>query len=281
MQDTIVTIYYLCDQVLEALGHQDDGQCRLSSAEVMTVPLVATLYHGGNHALTRRFLHGHGYFKHTLSPSRFGRRLAAVPQAAWEMIMGLLGQVFKENNTSGDYAIDSMPVAACSNARIERCRLFPEKAFPKMRGYCASKKRYFYGFKVHLLVTRHGERVEFVEFVLTDGALHDLEGLKLLPLDLPHGSTLFADKAYWDSREEELLKQAGGIRFVPLRRSNAREPLPQCLVFLAQSVRQQVETAFGQINNRLPNTIRAVSPTGFVLKLQAAVLAYAFACFVK
>jgi hypothetical protein len=50
---------------------------------------------------------------------------------------------------------------------------------------------------------------------------------------------------------------------------------------LAQTVRQQVETAFSQINNRLPSTIRAVSPTGFVLKLQAAVLAYAFACFMK
>jgi hypothetical protein len=278
MQDTIVTIYYLCDQVLEALGHQDDGQCRLSSAEVMTVPIVAALYHGGNHALTRRFLHSHGYFKHTLSPSRFGRRLSAVPQAAWEMIMALLGQVFKAHNTGGDYAIDSMPVAACSNARISRGRLFPEKSCPKMRGYCASKKRYFFGFKVHLLVTRAGEPVEFV---LTDGALHDLDGLKLLPLDLPPGSTLYADKAYWDSREEEELKQAGDIRFVPLRRRNAREPLPQCLVFLAQTVRQQVETAFSQINNRLPSTIRAVSPTGFVLKLQAAVLAYAFACFMK
>jgi len=174
MQDTIVTIYYLCDQVLEALGHQDDGQCRLSSAEVMTVPLVAALYHGGNHALTRRFLHGHGYFKHTLSPSRFCRRLAAVPQAAWEMVMALLGQVFKKHNQSGDYAVDSMPVASCANARIKRARLFPEKTCPRMRGYCASKKRYFYGFKVHLLVTRHGEPVEFV---LTDGALHDLEGL--------------------------------------------------------------------------------------------------------
>ncbi len=135
MQDTIVTIYYLCDQVLEALGHQD-GQCRLSRAEAMTVPVVA-LHHGGNQALTRRFLHGHGYFRHALSASRFDRRMAAVPQAAWEMVMALLRQVFKANNPSGDYIIGSMPVAACCNACIRRCRLFPEKITP----ICAATAR--------------------------------------------------------------------------------------------------------------------------------------------
>ncbi len=37
MQDTIVTFYCICDDLLKALDHQDDGQTRYSSAEVMTV----------------------------------------------------------------------------------------------------------------------------------------------------------------------------------------------------------------------------------------------------
>jgi hypothetical protein len=51
----------VCAEVLEAQGHLEEPQRHFNDAEVMTVPLVAALYHGGNHALTRRFLHQHGY----------------------------------------------------------------------------------------------------------------------------------------------------------------------------------------------------------------------------
>jgi hypothetical protein len=34
MDDTIITIYCLCEEFLEAIGHRDDPQVRLSTAEV-------------------------------------------------------------------------------------------------------------------------------------------------------------------------------------------------------------------------------------------------------
>ena len=48
MEDTIVTIYCLCDDFLKAIDHRDDPQIHPSSAEVMTVPLVAAALFGGN-----------------------------------------------------------------------------------------------------------------------------------------------------------------------------------------------------------------------------------------
>jgi hypothetical protein len=278
MQDTITTIYCVCDEVLQALGHQDDPQSRMSQAEIMLVPLVAALYHGSNHALTRRFLQSHGYIKVVLCPSRFCRRLRCVPEAAWQMVFSVLSQFFIQTNTSGDYAVDSMPVLVCQNVRINRCRLFPRSKHESLRGYQASKKRYFYGFKIHLLVTREGAPVEFF---VSEGSLHDLEGLRHLNLDLPPDSTLYADKAYWDAKETELLQDAAGIRLIALRRANAKVPLPPCLIFLCQSIRQSAETAFGQITQATPNKIHAISPQGFLLKLNALVIAYAFACFTQ
>jgi hypothetical protein len=275
MQDTITTIYCVCDEVLQVLGQRQDHQSRMSHAEVMLVPLVAALYHGSNHALTRRFLLSHGYCKAMVCPSRFCRRLRAIPQTAWQMVFALLSQLFIQANRSGDYAVDSMPVLVCQNARINRCRLFPVEEHPHLRGYQASKKRYFYGFKVHLVVTREGAPVEFF---ISEGSLHDLEGLRRLPLDLPPHSTLYGDKAYADAKEQELLQEAAGIRLVALKRSNAREPLPPCLVFLCQTIRQQAETAFGQITQAAPAKLHAVSPHGFLLKLNVLVIAYAFAC---
>jgi hypothetical protein len=189
------------------------------------------------------------------------------------MVFALFSQVFKAHNSGGVYAVDSYPIAVCANCRINRCALFPVQEHRALRGYQASKKNYFYGFKVHLLVTAKGEPIEFF---LSEGSLHDLEGLRRLPLDLPAGSTLYGDKAYKDQHEEWLLQDAAEVRFLPLTRRNAKKPLPPCLVYLAHIGRQQVETAFSLIDRQLPKHIHAVSPQGFLLKLQAAVIAYAF-----
>ena len=41
MQEKIITIYCLCADFLAAYGYQDDAQAQMSTAEVMTVALVA------------------------------------------------------------------------------------------------------------------------------------------------------------------------------------------------------------------------------------------------
>ncbi len=61
MDDTITTIYYLCDEFLKAIRHRDDSQAHLSTAEVITVPLVAATFFGANIEKTRSFLKEYGY----------------------------------------------------------------------------------------------------------------------------------------------------------------------------------------------------------------------------
>ena len=71
MDDTITTIYYcLCDDFLNAVHHRDDPQVGLSTAEVMTIPLVAAAFFGGNIDKTRLFLNEYGYVPKTISKSR-------------------------------------------------------------------------------------------------------------------------------------------------------------------------------------------------------------------
>lgn len=126
---------------------------------------------------------------------------------------------------------------------------------------------------MHLIVTRQGGPVEFF---VSPGSMHDLEGLRHMNLDLPEGSTLWGDKAYQSQDEAQFLQDAGRLRLIALRRSNSREPLPPCLVFLCQTIRQTVETAFGEITKCAPAHFHATSPQGFFLKIQLAMLAYAF-----
>ena len=68
--------------------------------------------------------------------------------------------------------VDSLPVPVCDNIRISRCRLYQDEAY---RGYIASKRRYFYGLRVHVLITAQGMPVEFT---LTPGAVADLTAFK-------------------------------------------------------------------------------------------------------
>lgn len=272
MQDTIVTIYYLCDDVLRALGHQDDPQTKLSSAEVMTVPLVAAAFYGGKIEWARRFLIEHGYFSCPLSQSRLNRRLHALPTWVWQTLLDVLATVFKKHNPGDHFVIDSLPVPACDNIRIRRCKLFQGE---EHRGYTASKRRYFFGLKVHLVVTGGGCPIEFV---LTPGSSADVSTLKELELDLPEGATLHGDRAYTDYQEEDLLQEAGQVTLRAQRKKNSKRPLPLCLEFLGKPIRQRVETTFSQITSHFPKHINAVTPQGFVLKLTCFLLTFAIDC---
>ena len=275
MQDTITTMFCLCDDFLKANGYCDDKQCRLSTSEVMLVPLVACTYFGGNLALTRRFLFCHGYFKHDLSASRFCRRLHTIPKALWRNLFRVLGEVFMRCNANSGYVVDSLPIPVCDNIRIQSCKLLAGPDKESYRGRIASKRRFFFGLKVHLLVTGQGAPVEFV---LTPGSCSDIRAFKQFDLDLPVGSRIHADRAYNDYGEEDLLLEAAGIVLQPQRKKNSKRPLPLCQEFLFKPVRQQVEIAFSQITNLFPRHIHAVTPDGFVLKVVCFLLAYSLRC---
>ncbi len=58
--------------------------------------------------------------------------------------------------------VDSFPVAVCQNNKIFRCKLFTKKCF---HGYTVSKKSYFWGIKVHMLVADEGIPIQFL-FIL-------------------------------------------------------------------------------------------------------------------
>jgi len=60
MNDTITTIYYPCDEFSKTIRHKDDPQVRLSTAEVMTIPLVAATFFGANLDKARLFRKEYG-----------------------------------------------------------------------------------------------------------------------------------------------------------------------------------------------------------------------------
>ncbi len=295
----IITIYCLCDDFLQAWGHKDAPQAKMTTAQVMTVALVAaTLFHG-NHERSRCFLQEHGYIPAMLSKGNLNRRLHDVPEALWQALFALLAQVHQQMTKTQeqmtktqeqmtktqeqmtktqeqmtktqDYAVDSLPVPVCDNIRIQRCRLYPRrKVGDAFRGYIASKRRFFYGLRMHLVMTTSGLPVEVM---LAPGAEADISAFRRLPLALPPQAHIFADAGYLDQHEQSLLAEAN-LHLIAQRRSNSRTPLPAWIRYIVKHERKRIETVFSQIAAAFGRTIHAVTARGFELKVFLTVLAF-------
>jgi hypothetical protein len=266
MDEQIVAIYVMVSELLQAIRHDDDEQCHMSDAEVMTTAIVAVCFLGGNYEAARRLLAEPRYMPKMLSKSRFNRRLHRV-KSLFLRLFALLGEHWKALNADAIYIIDTFPVAACDNYRIDRCRLYQGEAY---RGYLASKKRYFYGLKIHLLVTKDGQPVELF---LTPGADSDVACLDLFDLDLPDGSEVYADRIYNDYLLEDVINETGTLGFTPLRKKNSKRPLPPWRRSWISSHRKRIETTGSLLEQRLPKHIHAVTALGFELKVVLFILA--------
>lgn len=270
MDSQIVAVYCICDDMLKALHYRDDLQCHLTDAESMTVAIVAALFFGGNYARAQAHLAEYHYIAAPLSASRFSRRVHRIKDL-FLTLCALLGAHWKHLNAESIYVIDSFPIASCDNIRIKRARRYRGEAY---RGYVASKRRYFYGLRLHLLVTATGEPVEFF---LLPGADNDTGALQWYQFDLPQGATIVGDKAFNHYAIEDDLA-AVGLHLAPLRKKNSKRTIPPWATYWRQHVRQYVETVGSLLTDRFPKTIRAVSAAGFELKIVLFVLAYSIDC---
>ena len=266
MDDKIIATFCLCDDLLKAIHHQEDCQCQMNDTEIMTTALIASLFFRGNHESARALLKQHGDIPHMLSKSRFSRRLHRI-KALFIILFDLLGTMWKTLNTDAVYVIDSLPVAVCDNIRIRRSRIYSKEDF---RGYQASKKRYFYGLKIHLMVTQDGQPVECL---LTPGGFGDVDALKYYAYELPNSAIIYADKAYNDYEIEDLLKEVNHIDLLPMRKKNSKRALSPSVTFVQSYHRKRVETAGSLIEQLLPKSIHAVTSQGFELKVALFVIA--------
>lgn len=267
MYDRTLAIYCFVDDLLKAMQHREDQRCEVSDAEVVTTALCAMLWFGGNFERSRSFLHSSGMMPRMLSRSRLSRRLTRLAGLV-ELIFHQLGLTLKDLNTESRYALDSFPLAVCDNIRIPRCRLTREASY---RGYIASKRRYFYGVRVQVMVTVDGLPVEFC---ILPGSLADVAAVAHLPFALPRGAHVAADAAYTFYEWEDELAEREQISLLVGRKRNSKRRDVASLHDYKQWLRRRVETVFGEITKLFPKKIHATTLAGFILKISLFLFAY-------
>lgn len=263
MREQTIAMYCFLDDLLTLTRPvrplPADPRRRLSDAQVLTTALVAARFFGGNLTLGRRYMEQH-WGQNRLDKSGFTRRLHTLTDTLLALF-ATCGQVLKELHTEARYVIDSFPVAVCQNVRIPRCKLLTGKAY---RGRSASKRQWFYGFKVQVIATSDGLPVEFY---IHAGSEADITGLRAMAVDLPDGSVLYTDNAYTDYALEDVFAEATGGQQVTARQKNSKRPHSPAQQYLLQHFRKGIETTFSQLTARFPKHLHAVTAAGFVLKL--------------
>lgn len=261
-----VAMYVTFSDILQGMHHKEDPQRRINDATIMTTLVVACRYFGGNIEKALCYMRSH-HCRGMLSKSQFNRRMHRIKDLIVE-VFETIATVFKQENERQYYLLDSFPVKVCHNIRISRCKLVEGEAF---RGKNASKREYFYGFKVAVLCTEQGVPVEIA---FLPGAYHDSQFLNRMYLDIPPKSTVFGDNAFENHDLEDNAEQMGEIAWEVMRKKNTTRGDIYQIRLWKQAIRKQIESVFSAISSALPKSIHAVTANGFNLKTFMFVFSY-------
>lgn len=270
METKLIVTYVVCDDVVKSLGIKEDVQAKMNTAEVMTTAIIAAAEYSGNFEKARIALKNSGAIPDMLSKSQLNRRLHSVKKELWEAVLKTLAVEFAKYNAENEFIVDSFPVYTCKLARQNQTKLFKNKDF---LGYCAAKKEFFIGFKLHLIADVNANPTKML---LRPARESDIGSFRLFELDLPTNSVILADKAYNDYQYEDRLVQEKQIHLTPIRKVNSKRKGSEFLENIRKKKRRMIETLFSCIERLMPRSIHAVTIAGLILKTTLFVLAYAF-----
>ena len=212
-----------------------------------------------------------------LEKSRFNRRMYACSDLM-EQVFRLLGVIFKAENKFNYYILDTFPVSVCHNIRISRCRLISSDNQPieDYRGKNASKRVYFYGFKIAVITTEEGIPVE-IAFI--PGSYGEQSALHRLSFDLPKGSKVFGDSGFTDYEFEDFMAQEEQIYMMIARKKGSLRGDDFPTYITKKHFRHQIETTFSEITGQFAKKIHAVTIEGFQFKVFTFILVFAICKF--
>lgn len=178
-------------------------------------------------------------FKNLISRRQYNDRRKLLFEKT-ERVRKLLSE--RLNSQADVFAIDSMPLEICKIAREGRNKMGKEcERHSPDKGYCASQKKYFFGYKLHSVCSAAGV-IESLD--LTKASVHDVHYLRDVK-ELLQNCIITGDKGYISKEQQIDLFETAHIQLeVPLR-SNQKDGKP--LIRILKKVRKRIETLFSQL----------------------------------
>ena len=145
-------------------------------------------------------------------------------------------------STTDCLIVDSMPLEVCKLSRSSRSSICKEniETSPN-KGYCASQKTHYYGYKLHAICTTSGV---FTSFDLTQASVHDIHYLKDIK-QMSQKCTIIGDKGYLSIDYQRDLFSSNNITLEVPMRMNQHNYESQNYAF--RKSRKRIETLFSQL----------------------------------
>jgi hypothetical protein len=148
-----------------------------------------------------------------------------------------------------DRVLDSLPVMLARGGHAYAARVARETADV---GYCASKKPYFHGVRLHVIAQRRSGQLPCPQQIwLREASCHDLRSVKEQAPELLT-TTLFGDSAYADSTwQEQLAAQSTSLR-TPKKKPKGKELSQGEKLYnrCVSRLRQPIEGLFNWFNDK-------------------------------
>ncbi|HAH26234.1 MAG TPA: IS982 family transposase [Prolixibacteraceae bacterium] len=280
MKDKITEIFFYTDEfckeyykIMEGFQLPEETNkrtrnkpCKLSDSEVITILIAFQL---GNFRNLKHFYQDYiqvvlkSDFPKTVSYNRFVelQRKALLPMVIFLKLMRL-------GTCTGISFVDSTPIRVCDNKRI-----FNHKVFQGIATRGKSTMGYFFGFKLHIVVSETGD---ILNFVITQGNVDDRAPVKEDNLLKNIFGKLFADRGYISQPLFEQLFMKD-IQLVTGIKQNMKNRLMSIMDKILLRKRSIIET----INDELKNICqvehsRHRSFTNFLSNLISGLIAYSY-----
>ncbi|MEQ9764908.1 IS982 family transposase [Streptococcus sp. ZJ151] len=196
-----------------------------------------------------------------LEKSRFNRRSR---QLIW--LVQLIRESMNGKVSDTTAIVDSFPLPLCQTFRNHHANIFKGVADI---GYNASKHLWFYGFKVHMLITLSGY---ILNYVVTPASIYDINVVSDL-LEGCQQSFILADLGYLSHDLKEALKREGYHLWTPLRQN--MDGANQHNHWQLMAMRRTIETRFSTLC-RLFNIEQPLARglSGLQIRIEQMILAY-------
>ena len=141
--------------------------------------------------------------------------------------------------------VDSMPIILAGEKRSDKAKVALCLA---NKGYCASKKMYYHGVKLHLVAITRWQRLPWPEYInISPGAESDLTMLRPVLPEL-YDTELYGDKIYADAALVETLAREQNVKlYTPVKLTKGQERLDLIDRVKSENVsriRQPIESIF-------------------------------------
>lgn len=258
MEHQLIQLYIWVCQTYDSHSHlkvqrmSNNDQPAFTDQELITIYLFGHLQ---GHFLQRRiydYIAGHWqlWFPDLPSYQAFNSRLNHLSASFAVLLEALLNELAIGSFQTADHVLDSLPIILAKGSRADSAKVAREVA---NKGFCATKKLYYHGVKVHLLGQRRVKQLPVPEaLALTAASVHDLTAFRQ-QIEPPTFGVLFADKAYKDERTKSELAQRQVELCTPDKCQRGQEPASASSTLWSRFVsamRQPIESLFNWLIQR-------------------------------